>query len=336
MPLEFRRRHPVGECAHVLGGQAVGTHERELLEVLEAGRVDDDAVLASRAACPSRRPDAVSSAASARKSDSKNTRSKAIPSRASVLRCPAITQARVLYQSSSASRSPASTRFSSSSAVSLAHRQLARHRVFGVLDLGAAERSGGGDVLGVAEADEVVALLVAVRPGVLVPAAVEHARHRLAHAAAASEIRLRRSTCGPRLCERRGQRVADREIAQVADVQRLGRVRVPELDREAPAVRKVRERRLARRRPQRRRPSLRSSRRRGAVATPSLVRAHRSTHGSASIRSSTSSESASSRQSAERGTSLRSKRALGRRGAQAAQRTGLRPAAEPLRNSQTG
>jgi len=67
---------------------------------------------------PSRSPDAVSCAASARKSDSKNTRSNATPSRASVLRCPAITHARVLYQSSSASLSPASTRLSSSSASS--------------------------------------------------------------------------------------------------------------------------------------------------------------------------------------------------------------------------
>ncbi len=30
----------------MLGRQAVGAHERELLEVLQAGRVDDDAVLA--------------------------------------------------------------------------------------------------------------------------------------------------------------------------------------------------------------------------------------------------------------------------------------------------
>ena len=49
----------------------------------------------------------------------------------------------------------------------------------------------------------------------------------------ASEIRLRRSTCATGLRERGGERIADREVAQVADVQRLGRVRVPELDGEA-------------------------------------------------------------------------------------------------------
>ncbi len=47
-----------------------------------------------------------------------------------------------------------------------------------------------------------------------------------------------------RLRERGGERVADREVAQVPDVQRLGRVRVPELHREALSLREVRERRL--------------------------------------------------------------------------------------------
>ena len=66
----------------------------------------------------------------------------------------------------------------------VAQRQLARQRIFGVLDLRAAEGAVGGDVVGVADADEVIALLVAVRPGVRVAATVHHPRHRLAHRAA--------------------------------------------------------------------------------------------------------------------------------------------------------
>ena len=50
-----------------------------------------------------------------------------------------------------------------------------------------------------------------------------------------SEIRLRRSTCAAGLLQRGGERVADRKVAQMADVQRLGRVGVPELDGVAPA-----------------------------------------------------------------------------------------------------
>ena len=116
--LEFGRGHPVRQGAHVLGRQAVGAHERELLEVLQTRRVEDDTVLTAAQVCRHASPSAVSSAASERKSDSKKTRSKAIPRRASVLRWPEMTHARVLYQSSSASRSPPRTRLSNSSAAS--------------------------------------------------------------------------------------------------------------------------------------------------------------------------------------------------------------------------
>ena len=132
--LEVGRRHPVRQRAHVLGRQAVGAHERELLEVLQAGRVDDDAVLAPAQPAVAQ-AGRVSSAASSRKSDSKKTRSKAIPRRASVLRWPEMTHARVLYQSSSAVAFAAEHAFEQLVRRVAAQRQLARQRVLGVLDL---------------------------------------------------------------------------------------------------------------------------------------------------------------------------------------------------------
>ena len=197
-----------------------------------------------RRSVPSRRPAAVSSAASSRKSDSKKTLSKAIPRRASVLRWPEMTQARVLYQSSSAVRSPPSTRLSSSSAASprSVSSRVSESSAYSISSSG--ERLAGGDVVGVADADEVVALFVAVEPGVRVAAAVHDAGHRLAHAAAGVGDQAAALDLPARLGERGGERVADREVAQVTDVQRLRRVRVPELHRVAPPAREVGERRL--------------------------------------------------------------------------------------------
>ncbi len=57
-----------------------------------------------------------------------------MPSRARVLRWPEMTQARVLYQSSSASRSPAEHAFEQVVGGVAAQGQLARERVLGVLD----------------------------------------------------------------------------------------------------------------------------------------------------------------------------------------------------------
>ncbi len=76
------------------------------------------------------------------------------------------------------------------------------------------------------------------------PAAVHHAGHRLAHAAPRVGDQAAPLDLPARLRERGGERVADREVAQVADVQRLGRVRVPELHREALPAREVGERGL--------------------------------------------------------------------------------------------
>jgi hypothetical protein len=128
------------------------------------------------------------------------------------------------------------------------HLHLARERVLRLLD-----RAGGdhatagtarGDVVRVAGAHEVVALLIAIRPRLGVSAALLDARHRLAHRAThvgdpAAALDLRAG-----LRESRGERVADRQIAQVPDVQRLRRVRVPELQREALPCGEIGERRL--------------------------------------------------------------------------------------------
>ena len=105
------------------------------------------------------------------------------------------------------------------------------------------------------------------------PAAVHHPRHRLAHAAPGVGDQAAALDLRAGLRERRGERVADREVAQVAGVQRLGRVGVPELDREALPGREVRERRLrAAARLERGAAWLRSSRRRGAPSRPRVAR----------------------------------------------------------------
>ncbi len=70
--------------------------------------------------------------------------------------------------------------------------------------------------------------------------ALHDPRHRLAHAAPGVGDQAAPLDVPARLRERSGEGVADREVAQMADVQRLGGVRVPELDREAPALRRGR------------------------------------------------------------------------------------------------
>ena len=124
------------------------------------------------------------------------------------------------------------------------HLDLARERVLGLVGRADRDDAGGRDVVGVALADEVIALHVAVRPRVGAVAALQHAGHRLAHRA--PEVRDPAATldvCAG-LRERSRERVADRQVAQVPDVQRLRRVRVPELHRDAPSLREVRQRRF--------------------------------------------------------------------------------------------
>jgi hypothetical protein len=75
----------------------------------------------------------------------------------------------------------------------------------------------------------VVGLLVGVGPGVLAGAGRD-AGHRLAHAAADVADQAAVLDPGPGLLQRAGDRGADREVAEVADVQRLGRVGAPEVD----------------------------------------------------------------------------------------------------------
>ena len=198
-----------------------------------------------------------------------------MPSRASVLRWPAITQARVLYQSSSASRSPLQHALEQLVGGVVLHVQLARERVLGARSLLRRRRrrrprrsrrsrrptkwslfsSPSGQALRVAAAAACTPAIASpmLRPGV---------------GDQAAPLDLRAG-----LRERGGERVADREVAQVADVQRLGRVGVPELDREALPVRRgpTSVRLGAAAGLERRRRSSRSSRRRGAARTPSRV-----------------------------------------------------------------
>src|ERR1700756_524528 len=65
------------------------------------------------------------------------------------------------------------------------------------------------------------------------------ARHRLAHAAADVADDAAPLDLAAGLAQRRAERVAERQVAQVADVQRLGRVGVPEVEREAAALGEV-------------------------------------------------------------------------------------------------
>ena len=104
--------------------------------------------------------------------------------------------------------------------------------------------------------------------------AVHHPGHRLAHAAprvgdqaAPLDLRARLGECG-------AERVADREIAQVAHVQRLRRVCIPELHRVALSMSEVGERRLRRCHRPPRRPRLFLSNCRAGAAAPRLRRAH--------------------------------------------------------------
>ncbi len=87
------------------------------------------------------------------------------------------------------------------------------------------------DVVGVAVADEVIALLAVLGPQAA--AAAQHPGHRLAHAAADVADDAAPLDLAAGLGQRGAQGVAEGEVAQVADVQRLGRVGVPEVEREA-------------------------------------------------------------------------------------------------------
>ena len=64
-------------------------------------------------------------------------------------------------------------------------------------------------------------------------AALDHAGHRLAHAAADVADDAAALDLATGLAQRRAERIAERQVAQVANVQGLGRVGVPEVEREA-------------------------------------------------------------------------------------------------------
>ncbi len=96
-----------------------------------------------------------------------------------------------------------------------------------------------------------------------------------------SQMMLRRSTLPPASVSARAERVAEREVAQVADVQGLGRVGVPEVERVAPAGGDVGIRSVAASPGVERLPrSARPSRRRGAARPACRSRSTASTQGS--------------------------------------------------------
>ena len=197
---------------------------------------------------------------------------------------------------------------------------LAGDRVFGAVVAVAGPVAAGGDVLGVTEADEVVGLLAVLGAELVVGAAGgDDPRHRLAHAAADVADQAAVLDPGAADAERRGDRVAERQVAEVADVERLGRVGAPEVDGvalvggevgvgvggSAPGLER------ARRAP-------RPTRRRGGRRRRPRVSRTAATAGSAAIRSSASRATGSAAQSRTRGTSIRSRSPSGRKGERAA------------------
>ncbi len=134
--------------------------------------------------------------------------------------------------------------------------------------------------------------------------------HRLAHAAADVADDAAPLDLAAGLGQRRAERIAERQVAQVADVQRLGRVGVPEVERVGATRGEVGcDRRPRRRRARRRCP--RPTRLESRAQTCLPLRSTSSTQGSASIRSSAASAAASSCQPLTQGTSIRSKRSCG-------------------------
>ncbi len=107
------------------------------------------------------------------------------------------------------------------------HDRLAVQRVLDGLVPGLGPRL---DVGGVARADEVVALAGDLVQHLRVLAGVHEAGHRLAHPAA--DVRQQAAPLDGRagLGQGGAQRVTDRQVAQVPDVERLGGVGAPEVD----------------------------------------------------------------------------------------------------------
>ncbi len=230
--VELRRRRPVGERPHVLGRQPVGAHQRHLFQLLAFGRVEDHPVLA-----PAQRP--VAQAEVGQLSDL----GEKVGLEDHLVEGDAEARQRLAL-----SRDHPGTRLRPQFQRPLvpgenAHHQLvglvfvegglAGDRVFGAVVALAGPVAARGDVLGVTEADEVVGLLaVAVLRGEVVVGAPggDDPRHRLAHAAADVADQAAVLHPGAADPQRSGDRVAERQVAQVADVERLGRVRAPEVD----------------------------------------------------------------------------------------------------------
>jgi hypothetical protein len=131
-----------------------------------------------------------------------------------------------------------------------------------------------------------------------------------------SQMMLRPLDLAAGLRQRGAERVAEREVAQVADVQRLGRVGVPEVEREAPPRRCRRSRRRPLASSSSRRAATQPSSRRSQLPLAALDRRH---PGQRSDLVQGGARVAVLPPAVDRGTSIRSKRSLGRYGARSVQ-----------------
>gem|GEM_PF-6397836 len=234
--VELRRRQPVGERPHVLGRHAVGAHQRHLLQLLAPGHVNDRPVGAALQR-PLLQPELgqlgdlgqeVGLEEDAVEVDAEPGQGLALAGDHPGARLRPQLERRLV-----AAQHPLQQLVGGV----VPHVDLARQRVGGVV-LRQSEPTAGAvaHVVGVAVADEVVALHAAAVLGALrVPAAAHDAGHRLAHAAADVADDAAPLDLAAGLRQGVAERVAQRQVAHVADVQRLGRVGVPEVEREAPA-----------------------------------------------------------------------------------------------------
>ena len=217
-------------------GRPVGAHERQLLQLLDARDVDDDTVLASLEPALAQ------------------PRLHQLPRLREEVRLEEHTiegDAQVGERLALAGDHPCACLEPQRQRLALAAENaleqlvgrvvldlyLARVRILGTLEILGREQAARRHIVGVANSDEVIALLGSVRRSV--SAARHHSRHGLAHAAPgvgdqAAPLDLRAG-----LLERGRDRVAEREVAQMSYVQGLGRVGIPELHREALTVRQI-------------------------------------------------------------------------------------------------
>ncbi len=234
-PVELRRGEPVGERPHVLGRHPVGAHQRHFLQLLAPGHVDDGPVgaplhgpllqaelgqLADLGQEVGLEEDPVEVDAEP------GERLALAGDRPGARLRPQLERRLVAVQH------PLQQLVGGI----VAHVDLARQRVGGVV-LGETERGAAAgavlDVVGVAVADEMIALHpAAVLRALRVAAAAHDPGHRLAHAAADVADDAAPLDLAAGLRQRVAERVAERQVAHVADVQRLGRVGVPEVERE--------------------------------------------------------------------------------------------------------